>query len=86
MRPRLGMTVKGGKTVQTTVEKSADREPGCKNFAPKIQIEQHTLMGGLWMAAWLFTIGYLHLSFWKGCFALIVWPYFIGVHVSALAR
>ncbi|HEV2135429.1 MAG TPA: hypothetical protein VGR47_14435 [Terracidiphilus sp.] len=53
---------------------------------PKIRVEQHTFFGGLWFAAWLFTIGYLHLSFWKGVFALVIWPYFIGVHVSALVR
>ena len=52
----------------------------------KIKIEQHTFTGGLWFAAWLFTIGYLHLSFWKGVLALIIWPYFIGVHASALLR
>ncbi len=39
-----------------------------------------------WVAAWLFTIGYLHLGFWKGFFAIVVWPYFIGVHVSTLVR
>jgi hypothetical protein len=61
-----------------------ETEATCKNFAPKIRVEQHTIAGCLWFAAWLFTIGYLHLSFWKGVFALVVWPYFIGVHVSAL--
>ncbi len=35
--------------------------------------------GGLWFAGWLFTIGFLHLSFWKGVIALIAWPYFLGV-------
>ena len=51
---------------------------------PKIRIvQQHPFAGGLWCAAWLFTIGYLHLSFWKGVFAILIWPYFIGVHVSA---
>jgi len=40
----------------------------------KIQIVQHTLTGGLWFAAWLFTIGYLHLTFWRGVFALVIWP------------
>lgn len=45
----------------------------------KIKIEQHTLSGGIWMAAWLFTIGFLQLSFWKGVLAAILWPYFLGV-------
>lgn len=53
---------------------------------PKIRIEQHTLMSGIWFAAWLFTIGFLHLTFWKGVLAIVLWPYYIGVHVSSLVR
>ena len=52
----------------------------------KIQIVQHTLTGGLWFAAWLFTIGYLHLTFWRGVFAFVIWPYYLGVQFSALSR
>jgi len=52
----------------------------------KIRVEQHTFAGGLWIAAWLFTIGYLHLSFWRGVLAVVLWPYYIGVHASALMR
>jgi hypothetical protein len=52
----------------------------------RIQIVQHSFAGGLWCAAWLFTIGYLHLSFWKGVFAIVLWPYYIGVYVSAWKR
>jgi len=51
---------------------------------PKIRIVQHTFIGGLWFAAWLFTIGFLHLSFWRGVLALVLWPYYIGVYVSTL--
>jgi hypothetical protein len=58
----------------------------CKDSVPKIRVEQHTFFGGMWFAAWLFTIGYLHLGFWKGVFALVIWPYFIGAHVSAIMR
>ncbi len=58
----------------------------CTKNAPKIRIEQHSLAGMLWFAAWLFTIGYLRLSFWKGVLAIVVWPYYIGAHVSALIR
>jgi len=32
-----------------------------------------------------FTIGYLHLSFWKGVLAVIIWPYYIGDYVRAMA-
>lgn len=46
--------------------------------AQKIKIEQHTLTGGVWMAAWMFTLGFLKLSFWQGVLALVLWPYYIG--------
>ena len=50
----------------------------------KIRIEQHSGAGLLWLTGWLFTIGMLHLGFWKGVLALIVWPYYQGVNVAAL--
>jgi hypothetical protein len=52
----------------------------------KIRIEQHTFNGAVWLAAWLFTIGFLHLTFWKGVFAIVLWPYYLGAHFSALAH
>ena len=52
----------------------------------KIRIEQHTTLGGLWFAAWLFTIGFLHLGFWKGALALVLWAYFLGAHFSPVPR
>jgi len=52
----------------------------------KIRIEQHTSMGMLWCAAWLFTVGFLHLGFWQGVLALVLWPYYVGVHFNSLAR
>lgn len=50
----------------------------------KIRIESHTFTGGVWLAAWLFTIGFLHLSFWQGVLAIIIWPYYLGDALSAL--
>lgn len=47
----------------------------------RIQIEQHSASGLLWIAGWLFTIGFLQLTFWKAVAAIIVWPYFIGLSV-----
>lgn len=52
----------------------------------KIKIEHHPAWGLIWFAAWLFTIGFLHLSFWKGVFALVLWPYYLGFHFSSLMR
>ncbi len=41
-------------------------------------ITHQDTLGTLWMIGWLFTIGYLRLSFWKGVLAFIVWPYYMG--------
>ena len=38
----------------------------------RIRIEQHSAMGTLWFIGWLFTIGYLHLTFWKGFLAIVL--------------
>lgn len=50
----------------------------------KIKIEHHSFAGGLWIAGWLFTIGFLKLTFWKGVLALILWPYYLGVALSSV--
>lgn len=50
----------------------------------RIRIEQHSSIGLLWAAGWLFTLGYLDLSFWRGVWAIVVWPYYLGVHFSPL--
>lgn len=47
-----------------------------------IKIEQHSFSGILWCVGWLFTIGFLHLSFWRGVLAIILWPYYLGVHFA----
>jgi hypothetical protein len=52
----------------------------------KIRVEQHSFMGGLWCASWLFTIGFLHLSLWRAVLAILIWPWYIGHYVSALVR
>jgi hypothetical protein len=54
-------------------------------MADKIRIEQHSVGGMLWGAGWLFTIGFLQLTFWKGVVALLVWPYYLGVLLSSAA-
>lgn len=42
----------------------------------------HSFAGGIWMIGWLFTIGYLKLSFWYGVLAIIIWPYYLGAALS----
>ena len=55
-----------------------------KERSERIRIEQHGATGLLWFAGWLFSIGFLHLSFWKGVLALLIWPYYIGTAVREL--
>ncbi len=50
----------------------------------KVKIEQHSFTAFSWFAAWMFTIGFLHLAFWKAVLALVIWPYYIGVTISAM--
>jgi len=50
----------------------------------KIRIEQHGAAGLGWLCAWLFTIGLLHLTFWNGLLALVIWPYDLGLALSRL--
>ena len=57
-----------------------------ENKMEKIRIEQHSTAGFLWFGGWLFTIGYLHLTFWKGVLAILLWAYFLGPHFSPVAR
>ena len=52
--------------------------------ADKIRIEQHSASGLLWLIGWLFTIGLVHLPFWKGVLAVIVWPFYLGSSFSSL--
>jgi hypothetical protein len=57
-------------------------QPMEKPQTQRIRIEQHSAIGMLWFGAWLFTIGFLHLTFWKALLALLVWPYYIGVALA----
>jgi uncharacterized membrane protein len=56
------------------------------NSMEKIKIEHHSFSGLLWFIGWLFTIGFVHLGFWKGVVALLVWPYFLGVAVRTMVH
>lgn len=51
----------------------------------KIRIEQHSFGGLLWFAGWLFTIGFLKLTFfWKGATGILLWPVYLGSALSPL--
>jgi hypothetical protein len=60
--------------------------PDKNKCSHRVNVHQSSIAGCVWFGAWLFTIGYLHLSFWRGALALIIWPYYIGVHASMLPR
>ena len=51
----------------------------------RIHITQHTSLGAVWLAGWLFSIGYLKLDFWMGLLGIFVWPYFLGGHFATPA-
>ena len=42
------------------------------------------IMGPVWFIGWLFTLGFLKLSFFQGLLALIIWPYYIGDFISKI--
>ena len=50
----------------------------------KIKVQNNSFTAFSWVAAWLFTVGFLHLAFWKALLAIILWPYYIGQYVSEL--
>lgn len=45
-------------------------------------ISNQDSLGTIWIIGWIFTIGYLKLTFWNGVLALIIWPYYLGKHFS----
>ncbi len=52
-----------------------------KNVMNK-KVEVAGIMGPVWFIGWLFTIGFLKLTFFKGLLGLILWPYYIGEFLS----
>ena len=43
------------------------------------RVDKGGLGGMVWFGGWVFTIGFLHLSFGKALLALVIWPYYLGV-------
>lgn len=48
------------------------------------KVEVAGIMGPVWFIGWLFTLGFLKLSFFQGLLALIIWPYYIGDFISKI--
>ena len=55
---------------------------GKKEKRERSHTENARLVGPVWYIGWLFTVAFAKLSFAKGFFAIILWPYYLG---SALA-
>jgi hypothetical protein len=51
----------------------------------KNKVEVVSASGPVWIIGWLFTIGFLKLSFWQSVLALIIWAYYLGDFLSRLA-
>ena len=45
----------------------------------RVSYDSGMFLGPLWVMGWLYTIGFLKLSFMKGVLAVVLWPYFMGV-------
>ena len=52
----------------------------------KSKVRVHGSKGGgaCWLVGWMFTIGYVRLSFWQGVLAMVIWPWYLGRALSAL--
>jgi len=50
----------------------------------RIKIENHVFPGALWFIGWLFSIGFVQLSFWQGVLGLVIWPFYLGRFVLSL--
>ena len=37
--------------------------------------------GAFWFMGWLFTIAFANLVWWKIILGIVVWPYFLGLHL-----
>ena len=70
----------------------AERLAGAMSELPDMQeggnmsktiIQSQCSFGLFWFAGWLFSLGYLNLGFWKGLFAILLWPYFVGSGLAA---
>ena len=64
--------------------KARDARPRKIWSMQRIKIEQHSSLGLVWAAGWLFSIGYLKLGFWQGVAAILIWPYYIGTSFAAI--
>ncbi|RPH90902.1 MAG: hypothetical protein EHM72_18565 [Calditrichaeota bacterium] len=55
-------------------------EKECKKLK---HVDTASCVGPLWYIGWLFTVAFAHLTFGKALLALLVWPYYLGLVLSA---
>ena len=48
----------------------------------KVKVVNNSIAGGVWFGGWLFTIGFLKLTFFKGALAILLRPYYLGVYLG----
>jgi hypothetical protein len=44
-----------------------------------IQVEVGGLVGIIWFIGYLFTLAFAQLVWWQALFALLIWPYYLGL-------
>ncbi len=47
------------------------------------KMEVAGVVGPLWFAGWLFTIGFVKLGLVKAIVATAIWPYYLGAKLAA---
>ncbi len=47
------------------------------------KMEVAGVVGPLWFAGWLFTIGFIKLGVFKSIMAAAIWPYYLGAMLRA---
>jgi hypothetical protein len=44
----------------------------------RVTSDMGAIVGPIWFAGWLFTLGFAGLSWWKAFVSIVAWPYFLG--------
>ena len=50
------------------------------------KVEVAGIIGPVWFMGWLFTLGFLNVSFFQGLLAIFIWPYYIGNFLSSAMK
>lgn len=64
------------------MENSSQSDKARSGSTVRVDQSGAVVIVGIW--AWLFTIGYLHLTFWQGVLAIVLWPVDLGWALSSV--